>query len=343
MLANSFSSKCFPKLLHAVTTDQIASIIPPEPLSIASTLETSLPRTNQQLPIIPPRRFRNKVEQPLYEKILQALKELIYTDIIEEIDDPPRTVWSTAANLMPVVRKDTKIRLTADFSPYESIFPSNASNTPAPFSFLSFAASRKYHSTIDITAAFYRFKHSDNLYVKMDFCVFRYKRLPMGLQSSPAILQEILTRHLTNSQTRTRCYLDDIVVVGDNLQETTEITNQVITPLKKLQWTINTAKTAPPTDQPTKILGWMIQHQQLLPNDPQNVLKALRHTMETTKPFSISTWRHIYGVLNVFRRLTPNFALLTHHIAKHLTTNQPLTPKIMPKLQIWKNSFLISG
>eukprot|EP00917_Polyrhabdina_sp_WS-2016_P032094 GHVP01068491.1.p1 GENE.GHVP01068491.1~~GHVP01068491.1.p1 ORF type:complete len:240 (-),score=9.55 GHVP01068491.1:757-1476(-) len=230
MLSTSFSSKCFPKLLHTLTTDPlIAPIITPGPLSIASTLETPLPRTNHQLLIIPPRRFRNKVEQPLYEKILQALKELIYTDIIEEIDDPPRTVWSTAANLMPVVRKDTKIRLTADFSPYESIFPSNASNMPAPFSFLSFAASRKYHSTI--TAAFYHIKlqSDDHLYVKMDSRLFRYKRLPMGLQSSPAILQEILTRHLTNSQTRTRCYLDDIVVVGGNLQETTEITNQVIT------------------------------------------------------------------------------------------------------------------
>eukprot|EP00917_Polyrhabdina_sp_WS-2016_P030587 GHVP01065286.1.p1 GENE.GHVP01065286.1~~GHVP01065286.1.p1 ORF type:complete len:178 (-),score=5.26 GHVP01065286.1:892-1425(-) len=52
-------------------------------------------------------------------------------------------------------------------------------------------------------------------------------------------------------------------------------------------------------------------------NDPRHILQASRHTMSTTKPFTISTWSHIYGVLNVFRRLTP-----------HLTTNQPLSPTI---------------
>eukprot|EP00917_Polyrhabdina_sp_WS-2016_P005678 GHVP01012720.1.p1 GENE.GHVP01012720.1~~GHVP01012720.1.p1 ORF type:complete len:265 (+),score=15.77 GHVP01012720.1:753-1547(+) len=264
MLSNSFSAKCFPPLFHTVSTDPAVATIPTDPAVSPTTILCQHPGNQiaTDKSTFPPRRFRNKVEQPLYSKIFQALQELIETDIIEEISDPPRTDWNTAANLMPVVRKDTKIRHTADFSPYESIFPSNASNMP-PFSFLSFAASRKFHATIDITGAFYHIKlhPDDKLYVKMDSRLFRYKRLPMGLQSSPAILQEIFSRHLTNFQRRTRCYLDDIVVIGDKLEETTEITNNVIAHLKKLNWTINTAKTAPPTDQPTKILGWKIEHQ----------------------------------------------------------------------------------
>eukprot|EP00917_Polyrhabdina_sp_WS-2016_P025859 GHVP01055596.1.p1 GENE.GHVP01055596.1~~GHVP01055596.1.p1 ORF type:complete len:182 (-),score=6.25 GHVP01055596.1:83-628(-) len=48
--------------------------------------------------------------------------------------------------------------------------------------------------------------------------------------------------------------------------------------------------------------------------------------MISAKPFTITTWRHIFNVINVFRRLTPRFAELTQHLSKHLTTNQPLCP-----------------
>eukprot|EP00917_Polyrhabdina_sp_WS-2016_P005664 GHVP01012680.1.p1 GENE.GHVP01012680.1~~GHVP01012680.1.p1 ORF type:complete len:104 (+),score=2.71 GHVP01012680.1:672-983(+) len=48
--------------------------------------------------------------------------------------------------------------------------------------------------------------------------------------------------------------------------------------------------------------------------------------MNNTKPFSITTWRHIFGVINVFRRIVPKFAELTQNLSRHLTTDFPLEP-----------------
>eukprot|EP00917_Polyrhabdina_sp_WS-2016_P012994 GHVP01028597.1.p1 GENE.GHVP01028597.1~~GHVP01028597.1.p1 ORF type:complete len:140 (-),score=4.05 GHVP01028597.1:691-1110(-) len=81
------------------------------------------------------------------------------------------------------------------------------------------------------------------------------RRLPMGLQKSPSILQEILTTHLSPFASNCRNYLDDILIIGYTATETSDIAKNITKHLQNKNWTINELKSSRPTNNPTKILG----------------------------------------------------------------------------------------
>eukprot|EP00917_Polyrhabdina_sp_WS-2016_P011848 GHVP01026001.1.p1 GENE.GHVP01026001.1~~GHVP01026001.1.p1 ORF type:complete len:121 (+),score=4.70 GHVP01026001.1:947-1309(+) len=54
-------------------------------------------------------------------------------------------------------------------------------------------------------------------------------------------------------------------------------------------------------------------------------MDSLIHTLKNSA-ITRTTWRHVFGVLNVYRRIIPAFASLTTSIANHLPEQAPIQP-----------------
>jgi hypothetical protein len=68
--------------------------------------------------------------------------------------------------------------------------------------------------------------------IAMPFGLYRYRRLPLGVNQSPDIAQEIMERVLSSIVEETECYIDNIAAFSDDGESHKTMLNKLLTKLQ---------------------------------------------------------------------------------------------------------------
>jgi Reverse transcriptase (RNA-dependent DNA polymerase) len=74
------------------------------------------------------------------------------------------------------------------------------------------------------------------------FSLYHYWHLPMGVNQSPDIAQEIMERVLSSIMEEIECYIDDITAFSDDWESHKTLLNKLLTNLQNAGFTINPLK-----------------------------------------------------------------------------------------------------
>jgi Reverse transcriptase (RNA-dependent DNA polymerase) len=72
--------------------------------------------------------------------------------------------------------------------------------------------------------------------IAMPFSLYHYRRLPIGVNQSPDITQEIMERVLSSIMEEIECYIDDIAALSDDWESHKTLLNKLLTKLKKFRF-----------------------------------------------------------------------------------------------------------
>ena len=98
---------------------------------------------------------------------------------------------------------------------------------------------RKYFTNLDLQHAYQQLEVEESsqelLTINTHKGLYRYVRLPFSISSAPSIFQAVvhtyihtLMDQILKGQKNTICYLDDILIMGQNREEHDEILEQVL-------------------------------------------------------------------------------------------------------------------
>jgi len=145
--------------------------------------------------------------------------------------------------------------------------------------------------------------------------LYRYKRLPYGVASAPAIFQKVMESILQGIP-NVAVYIDDLLVTGKTDQEHLSTLKQVFERLKQHGLRIKRSKCAFMCLS-VEYLGHIVSEKGLQPT-PDKV-KAI---MGAPKPKNLTELRAYLGLLNYYGKFLPNLAAKTHPLNKLLRKEQ---------------------
>jgi Reverse transcriptase (RNA-dependent DNA polymerase) len=104
----------------------------------------------------------------------------------------------------------------------------------------------KYLTKIDLSMQYYCFELDDT---SKELCtittpigLYHYWHLPMGVNQSPNIAQEIMERVLSSIMEEIECYIDDIEAFSDDWESHKTLLNKLLTKLQNAWFTVNPLK-----------------------------------------------------------------------------------------------------
>lgn len=264
------------------------------------------------------------VKMPLYRHPEQA-KQII-ADMLQGMLDRDIIEESTAAYVSPIVlvsKPDGSKRMCIDYRGLNRKLKMDVLPLPRLDELVEGSAGKGFYTTLDLKDAYYQLKLDASSRDLTSFSdgtgLYRFKRLPFGLATSPAIftraMQEVL-RPLVK-QGWCRNYLDDVILWSTTVDQMVERLEITFRHLSGTGLRLNLSKCTFAKAQ-VKFLGHIVSKRGVEP-DPKNV-EAIG-IMEAPK--KVKGVRRFVGMCNFYRKHIPRFAL----IAKPLTN---LTRKGVP-------------
>ncbi|XP_029947498.1 uncharacterized protein K02A2.6-like [Salarias fasciatus] len=158
------------------------------------------------------------VPYALRPKVDAEIERLVNIGVMEPV---PHSEWATP--VVPVIKKDGSVRLCGDFK--MTVNPAlTVEQYPLPVIEDQFAglAGGKTFSKIDLNQAYLQMsveaESQELLTITTHRGLYRYRRLPFGITSAPAVFQRAMDQVLSGLS-GVQCYLDDILVTGKNEEE----------------------------------------------------------------------------------------------------------------------------
>ena len=177
----------------------------------------------------------------LREKVEETLLRQVEEGELEQVES---SEW--AAPIVIARKKDGDIRICADFkrtiNPHleEKTFP-----LPTPDEVFSTLANGESFSKIDLARAYKQMEVEESsrqyLTINTHLGLFRYRRLPFGISTAPAIWQKAMSIVLQGCQ-KVVYYIDDILVTGQTRQEHEENVDRVFQRLEQFGLRVRPSK-----------------------------------------------------------------------------------------------------
>ena len=141
--------------------------------------------------------------------------------------------------------------------------------------------------------------------------LFRYRRLPFGIASAPAVFQKTMDVIL-QGMSRVTCYLDDILVTGVTAEEHLRNLDEVLTRLKKHGARLRKDK-CKFMESSVEYLGHRI--------DQEGIPATTSKLQTISEARNVQELRSFLGLLNYYGRFIPNLSSLIHPLHKLLCKN----------------------
>ena len=215
-----------------------------------------------------------------------------------------------AAPIVPVRKKDGQYRLCGDYK--LTINPAlNVNQYPLPKTEDLFAAlaGGKLFTRLDISQAYLQIKldeeSSKYTTVNTHKGLYRYKRLPFGVASAPALFQQLMDVTLQGIP-HVICFLDDILVTGGNDQDHLQNLEATLKRLQDKGFRLKPSKCAF-MQSSVEYLGHRVDQEGLhpLPDKTQAVQNA-------PPPKNIQELRSFLGLLNYYSKFIANLSTIIH-------------------------------
>ena len=156
-----------------------------------------------------------------------------------------RSPW--ASPMVVVRKKDNTLRLCVDYRRLNSITEGDSFPLPSIEELLLKVRNAKFFSTLDLKSGYHQISVAPEDRPKTAFVVnnklFEYNTLPFGLRNAPSHFSRLMTSILSGIlNTAVLVYLDDLIILGETLEEHTANLIKVLEVLKKHNLKCNLAK-----------------------------------------------------------------------------------------------------
>lgn len=180
-----------------------------------------------------------------------------------------------------------------------------------------------YFTTLDLKSGFHQIPmdpaHKEKTAFSTDKGHFEFNRMPFGLKNAPATFQRAMN-NILGEYIGTICYvyLDDIVIVGYNLQNHLENLKRVLRRLSEFNLKIQLDK-CEFLKRETEFLGHVITSSGVKPN-PEKIEKIVSWPL----PKNQKEIKQFLGLAGYYRRFIKDFSKITRPMTKYLKKDQPI-------------------
>ena len=235
-------------------------------------------------------------------------KELIRLEKMGAIERVKYSDWATP--IVPVPKPDGTVRVCGDFK--VTVNPMlHVDQHPIPKAedlFATLAGGKKF-SKLDLSQAYQQvLLHPDDrkyTTINTHLGLFQYTRLPFGIASAPAIFQQAMEKIL-HGIPRVICYLDDVLITGQNDDEHLETLEMVFTRLEDYGLRLKKSKCEFLKTR-VEYLGYCIDADGLH-KSPAKV-KAI---VEAPRPQNQHQLRSFLGLVNYYGKFISSLSTITH-------------------------------
>lgn len=256
-------------------------------------------------PTVPPTRHAY-VSIPVHHRTLarERLSVMEANGIIEKVKTAPR--WISGLSAVP--KGKNNFRLVVNMRGPNKAIRRQFHNLPRVEEIKVTCAGAKLFTKLDISSAYHHVKLSERSRELTTFMgpdgMYRFTRLVFGVNCAPEIFQRIMENILTGIP-KVVVYLDDILIFAENIDELNEITEKVLSALKRNNLTLNTDK-CEYAKASLKFIGHRISARGL-DIDEQKV----HDIMTFRSPQSTSELKGFLGLASFVSAYIPRFADLT--------------------------------
>ena len=253
-----------------------------------------------------------------YQANPQKNKEI--NDIVQELLDcghvsPSMSPWASPVLLVP--KKCGGLRFCIDYRKLNAVTKKDAFPLPRISSILDRMNGKKFFSSLDLFSGFWQIKLDPRTKEKTAFilndppALYEWDVLSMGLANSPATFQRLMLQVLKPVLGKSAyCYLDDILVFSDTLEDHLQHITEVFELLRKAGLKLKLKK-CEFLKNSVAYLGHIITPEGLLP-DPAKIEKIANFPT----PKSIQEVQCFLGISNYYRSFIKDYG----KIALPLTT-----------------------
>lgn len=255
------------------------------------------------------------------EEVNKQIQGMLEQDIIA----PSKSPWNAPVWVVPKKQDASgknKWRIVIDYRRLNDISIGDSYPIPNVSEILDQLGHSKYFTILDLKSGFHQIPLDENSMEKTSFSVpqghYHFKRLPMGLKTSPATFQRLMNNVLLGLQ-NSSCfvYLDDIILYSDNLENHIKNLRAVFTRLSEHNLKIEPDK-CEFLRREVMYLGHVISEFGVKP-DP-NKVKAVQ---EFPVPTNQTEIKSLLGISGYYRRFIKDFSLITKPLTKLLKKGTP--------------------
>lgn len=234
-------------------------------------------------------------------KVEAELDRLVKSGVLEPVST---SNWATP--IVPVMKKDGALRICGDFK--VTVNPVlTAEQYPLPLIddlFAGLAGGQKF-SKMDLSQAYLQMhvdpESQELLTIVTHKGLYRYRRLPFGITSAPALFQRAMDQILSGLP-GVQCYLDDLLITGAD--EQSHLRNLEATLQRLEEYGLRVRKDKCAFFQPSvEYLGHVIDSTGL--HKAPSKVKAI---VEAPAPENVSQLRSFLGLLTYYARFVPDLA-----------------------------------
>lgn len=245
--------------------------------------------------------FHRAYEMPyaLKTRVEEELNRLIQAKILVKVE---QSNWASPIVVVP--KKDNKeVRICVDFK--RTLNPNletSCCSLPIPADIYASLSGSKVFTVIDLKGAYQQLEVDDSskelLTINTHLGLFRFLRLTYGVKTAPGMFQAFMESVLAGVR-NTKCYLDDILISGNSLEDCHNNVIEVLQRLQKYNIKVNRKKCE---FFKTKIqfLGHVIQESGISPCEDK--LQAIKNT---PNPNNVMQVKSYLGLLNYYGQFIP--------------------------------------
>ena len=246
-------------------------------------------------------RFR-RIPPTMFKELQQHLKQMLDIGVIRESHSP----W--ASNIVPVRKKDGKIRFCIDFRQLNKRTVKDAYAIPRMEDTLDLLHGKMWYSCVDLKTGYWQVEMQEEDKACTAFTVgplglYECNRLPFGLTNAPATFQRMMENVLGDlNMTVALVYLDDIIIFSNSFQEHIQHIEAVFGRIRKFGLKLNPSKCSFFQTR-IKYLGHIVSREGL------EVDTSKTETLKTwPTPSSVKELRTFLGFTGYFRRFIKDYA-----------------------------------
>ena len=260
--------------------------------------EGAIPKQSRPYPV-------PRVHLKAYEA---RLNELVELGVLERA---PRSEWISPSFIVP--KKDASARFVTDLRAFNASLKRKVYPIPIIQDLLRKRTSYKYVTILDLSDQYYTFviKEGSRHYLTTatPFGLFRYKRLPQGINIGPDVAQEAMENLFRHLYRDVSCYIDDISIFSDSWEEHLERIREVCQILEEAGFKVNPNK-CDWAKQEVKFLGHV-----LTPDGVKPQVRKVQGIISMRQPENLKQLRSFLGMVTYYRDMWPRRA----HILAPLT------------------------
>lgn len=257
--------------------------------------------------------------------IESQIRDLLDSGIIQSSSSPYSSpIWVVQKKMDASGKK--KVRVVIDYRKLNEKTINDKFPMPEIEDILETLGKSQYFTILDLKSGFHQIEmhpdHREKTAFSTNYGHFEFTRMPFGLKNAPASFQRAMNNILAELIGKIcYVYLDDIVIIGNNLETHLENVSTVLERLAQFNLKIQLDK-CEFLKRETEFLGHIISPEGIKAN-PDKVKKILEWSLPTNE----KQIRQFLGLSGYYRRFIKDYSKLSKPLTKYLKKNQIINTK----------------